>query len=122
MVSEIMRTAPDDQGAQRRGAWWYLSRGMLLFAVGAGLSLVGAWLGWLWLQIGAFALGVVGMPLIWIGEWHVFRERRSRFWEWFAREYARNERRARAQASPIPSRSEPPAASRGADTDQTTRQ
>ncbi len=58
------------------GGWkhrwsWFLTRGLLLFAIGFGLSWVGYWLNARWIQVISLASGIASIWMLAIawGEW-----------------------------------------------------
>jgi hypothetical protein len=89
MTTPFTATGRDRHG---RTAWWYWGRGLVLFITGFGLSFLGHFAHWRWLQFTAFGIAVIAMGIFFRGWWLAERVRRARYWEWFDEQQARNDR------------------------------
>ena len=82
---------------QRRGGWWWIWRGMALFASGFGLIHLGTALGMYWLELTAFVMAVASFPVMFYGFAVAYWRSLKSYWRWFVRESERNERELAAR-------------------------
>ena len=84
--------------------------GAILVGVSFILSACGRWVGWPWLRFAPYAMMLGVAVLLAVGLVPIYRAMFTEFGSWFREASARNERRARTQASVSNGEGGPPAA------------
>ena len=101
----VIRDRPPERGVER-----LFSAAAALAGVCLALAVAGRWLTWPVLRLAPFGFmfGVMVMLVVAMG--YIYKAMFAAYWEWFTAAYARNERRAKAQAERTEGQSGPPAA------------